>query len=82
MVCMPLFGDQYDNAQRLQETGLGARVDPYGFTAEQLSNAVERVLKDEQMQEKMRNAAVRIRQSNRHELLAVQVEELVRNETK
>ncbi len=29
MVVLPLFWDQYDNAQRLDETGLGARLDTY-----------------------------------------------------
>ncbi len=29
MVVLPLFWDQYDNAQRLDETGLGVRLDTY-----------------------------------------------------
>ena len=31
MIVLPLFWDQYDNAQRVQELGLGARLDTYGF---------------------------------------------------
>ena len=30
MVVLPLFWDQYDNAQRVQETGFGLRLDTYG----------------------------------------------------
>ena len=29
MVCLPLFWDQVDNAQRLAETGFGARLPAY-----------------------------------------------------
>ena len=30
MVVLPLFWDQYDNAQRMHETGFGVRLDTYG----------------------------------------------------
>jgi UDP:flavonoid glycosyltransferase YjiC (YdhE family) len=29
MICLPLFWDQYDNAQRVDELGLGVRLAPY-----------------------------------------------------
>ena len=32
MVVLPLFWDQYDNAQRMDELGLGIRLDTYRFT--------------------------------------------------
>ena len=31
MVVLPLFWDQYDNAQRVHELGFGRRLDTYGF---------------------------------------------------
>jgi len=43
IVC-PLFGDQFDNAQRLQEKGLGVRLDPYNCTKEELHSAIETML--------------------------------------
>ncbi|MGZ5318997.1 MAG: glycosyltransferase, partial [Actinomycetota bacterium] len=36
MIGLPLFWDQYDNAQRLQETGFGRRLPTYDWTDEQL----------------------------------------------
>ena len=36
MVVLPLFWDQYDNAQRVHEQGFGIRLDPYRFTPEEL----------------------------------------------
>ena len=36
MVVLPLFWDQYDNAQRVHETGFGLRLDTYGHAPEEL----------------------------------------------
>lgn len=46
MVLLPLFWDQYDNAQRMHETGLGVRLDTYGHAPEELRGAVDRLLGD------------------------------------
>jgi MGT family glycosyltransferase len=44
MVVLPLFWDQYDNAQRMHETGLGIRLDTYGHAPEELTRALADVL--------------------------------------
>jgi MGT family glycosyltransferase len=46
MVVLPLFWDQYDNAQRIDETGLGVRLDTYRHEPEELLGAVDRLLAD------------------------------------
>ena len=46
LVVLPLFWDQYDNAQRVEETGLGVRLDTYRFTDEQLYAALDQLLGD------------------------------------
>ena len=46
MVALPLFWDQYDNAQRLDETGLGIRLDTYGHDGAELTGAIDRLLGD------------------------------------
>ncbi len=46
MVVLPIFWDQHDNAQRLDETGYGIRLDTYAHTADELSGAVQRLLDD------------------------------------
>ena len=44
MVVLPLFWDQYDNAQRMHELGFGVRLDTYRFSDEELAAALARVL--------------------------------------
>jgi MGT family glycosyltransferase len=46
MVVLPLFWDQHDNAQRIDETRFGVRLDTYGHSPAELSGAVDRVLGD------------------------------------
>lgn len=79
MIVLPLFGDQLDNGQRLQETRLGSQMHPYNFTDNELLDTVECLLKDSNLNEKLQKAARRIQASNRHEELAIQIEQLVDN---
>jgi UDP:flavonoid glycosyltransferase YjiC (YdhE family) len=44
MVVLPLFWDQYDNAQRVHETGYGIRLDTYGHEPDELTGALDRLL--------------------------------------
>ncbi|MEX0755432.1 MAG: nucleotide disphospho-sugar-binding domain-containing protein [Actinomycetota bacterium] len=61
MIGLPLFWDQYDNAQRLQETGFGRRLPTYDWTSEQLLGAVAKLLADETLATTMRTNAEAIR---------------------
>jgi MGT family glycosyltransferase len=59
MIGLPLFWDQYDNAQRLRETGFGERLATYDWTTEELVAAVNRLLGDDALHATMaRNAEV------------------------
>jgi UDP:flavonoid glycosyltransferase YjiC (YdhE family) len=62
MIVLPLFGGQYDNAQRLMECGLGARLDPYGFTDAQMHEALGRLLADGALHERLASAGRAIRE--------------------
>ena len=46
MILLPLFWDQYDNAQRVHELGYGRRLDTYGFADDELTGALEALLAD------------------------------------
>ena len=49
MIVLPLFWDQYDNAQRLDETGFGVRLDTYSHEPRELRAAIDRLLADESL---------------------------------
>ena len=61
MIVLPLFWDQYDNAQRVDETGVGVRLATYEFTEEQMHGAIDRLLADDALRERLARASERIR---------------------
>ncbi len=44
MVVLPVFWDQYDNAQRIDETGFGIRLDTYEHDPAELPAALDQLL--------------------------------------
>ncbi len=61
MVVLPLFWDQYDNAQRVDETGFGVRLATYAFEDDELTGAIERLLGDVALRERMNSIGTEIR---------------------
>jgi UDP:flavonoid glycosyltransferase YjiC (YdhE family) len=64
MVVLPLFWDQYDNAQRVDELGLGVRLDTYGCSGDELRSAVDRLLGDAALKARLAASAARIQASD------------------
>jgi MGT family glycosyltransferase len=61
MLVLPIFWDQHDNAQRVQETGYGVRLPTYTFSDDQLVTAVSRLLSDEPLRARADAAGRRLR---------------------
>jgi UDP:flavonoid glycosyltransferase YjiC (YdhE family) len=53
MIVLPLFWDQVDNAQRVDETGFGRRLSTYGFEDSGLTGAVDELLADAHLKERL-----------------------------
>lgn len=64
MVALPLFWDQYDNAQRLRETGFGARLPTYDWAPDELVSTVDRLLGDHDLAATMKRNAHTIREAD------------------
>ncbi len=60
MIVLPLFWDQHDNAQRMQELGLGVRLDTYRFTDAEMHAALDRLLGDAGLGGRLGRAAATI----------------------
>ena len=60
MVVLPLFWDQYDNAQRIDELGLGIRLAPYEVEGDELRGAIDRLLGDAALAQRLERIAARL----------------------
>jgi MGT family glycosyltransferase len=61
MIALPLFWDQYDNAQRIDETGFGVRLQTYAFEDHELIGAIDRLLADTSLRDRMAAIGQRVR---------------------
>jgi UDP:flavonoid glycosyltransferase YjiC (YdhE family) len=64
MIVLPLFWDQYDNAQRVAERGFGRRLPTYSFSDNEFLEAVDALLADAVLRERMQRLGAAIRARN------------------
>ena len=74
---LPVFGDQYDNDQRIQEKKLGFRLDGYSCTENELLSTVDKLVNDSQLKGKYKKISERIRTDRTKEKAAQLVVELI-----
>lgn len=63
MVVLPLFWDQHDNAQRVQERGVGVRLDTYAHEPDELLAAVRAVVADDGLRQRLRATSTRLKRN-------------------
>ncbi len=61
MIVLPLFWDQVDNAQRVAEMGFGIRLPTYDFEDAELTGAIDRLLSDKALRDRLGAMSARIR---------------------
>jgi MGT family glycosyltransferase len=78
MVVLPLFWDQYDNAQRMHELGYGVRLATYDFSDDELIGAVNGLLADETLRSNLDVLGERIRDQEGTRMAADLIEDVGR----
>lgn len=63
MIVLPLYGDQNDNATRIQEKGLGLTFRPYQVSEEQILPAIDALINDENLKSRLDLISANIRNS-------------------
>ena len=79
MIVLPLFWDQHDNAQRVDETGFGVRLDPYRFHDEQLLGSIDRLSTDAELARRLTGVARRLQAAPGTMQAAERIESLMRS---
>jgi UDP:flavonoid glycosyltransferase YjiC (YdhE family) len=75
-IVLPLFWDQYDNAQRVAETGFGERLNTYGFADHELAASIQRLLGDRSPRDRLDRVSVQVQARDGVTRAADQIEHL------
>jgi MGT family glycosyltransferase len=76
MVVLPIFWDQHDNAQRIDETGFGVRLPTYSFEDGELSAAIDRLLADRDLGARLAIVSERLQAAVGNERAAELIEQV------
>ena len=78
LIVLPLFADQHDNGQRVEESGLGFRFPPYQVTKEELFDGMENLFLNHELVLKLQAISKRIQASNSNSKVADLIEQVAR----
>jgi MGT family glycosyltransferase len=74
MILLPIFWDQHDNAQRIDETGFGVRLPTYSLGDGDLPAAIDRLLADAELRGRLEAVSKRLQASPGNERAAELIE--------
>jgi MGT family glycosyltransferase len=76
MVLLPIFWDQHDNAQRIDETGFGVRLPTYALGDGDLPKAIDRLLSDRRLDARLAAVSERLQATPGNERAAELIEQV------
>jgi UDP:flavonoid glycosyltransferase YjiC (YdhE family) len=79
MIVLPVFWDQYDNAQRVDELGLGVRLPTYTFEEDAMTGAIDRLIGDGTLAGRLGAMSARLRANPGTVVAADAIEDLARS---
>lgn len=78
LLVLPVFADQFDSAQRIEDCGFGFRLNPFTCSASELLESVERVLNnDDTIKQRMKTISARLKSINYPQMAADRLENLL-----
>ncbi|XP_053208073.1 NDP-glycosyltransferase YjiC-like [Panonychus citri] len=77
LIVIPYFFDQFDNAQRVVDCGIGRRLDTWNLDEKIVSNAIEETLNDQEMTRKIKEIALSMRSTKSREKAVEMIENLI-----
>jgi UDP:flavonoid glycosyltransferase YjiC (YdhE family) len=80
MIVLPLFWDQYDNAQRVHECGFGLRLPTYELTGDRLLSGIERLLGDPDLRGRLGEVSGRVQAGRGTEAAAALIAGVARHQ--
>lgn len=69
MIVMPLYGDQHDNGRRVVDRKVGKCFYPYRVTSQQLLDAIDELLDDQELKDRVSKIGEKMRSSESHQAL-------------
>ena len=82
MIVMPVFADQLDNAQRVHEKGFGIRLNPFTCSKQQLFDAIEKLINDQELNEKIKSISKRCESNSKSDEIVIKIKHLVLSSSK
>ena len=76
MIVLPIFWDQHDNAQRIDETGFGVRLPTYSLGEGDLPEAIDRLLADRALGARLADVSKRLQAATGNERAAELIEQV------
>lgn len=77
LIVLPVFADQFDSAQRIEDCGFGVRLNPFTCTDDALLGSIEFVLNNNDLRERMQKVSSRLQSIKYHEIAVDKLEQLI-----
>lgn len=81
MIVLPIFADQFDNAQRVQDMGYGIRLNAFECSQDELLGSIESLLNNSKLKQKMKSIGARLRSLDYADMAASKIEDLLAEQT-
>lgn len=78
VIVLPVFADQFDMAQRIADSKLGIRLNPYKCTEDELLEAIDSLLANEELAKRIKSISHRMQKNKYYKLMADELEKLVK----